>query len=66
LDFVILNKRADEHFGAEVKYQADVSGRDEQSISKGIGGGLLLTMHTFTLAKPHPLWGFLLLRCEAI
>jgi hypothetical protein len=47
----------------EVKYQARVSGWDEQSISKGIGRGVLVTRDAFKWGNVcHiPLWAFLLL-----
>jgi predicted AAA+ superfamily ATPase len=50
--------------GIEVKYQASVSGWDELSIVKGIGGGVLVTRDAFEFAAvPRiPLWAFLLLQ----
>jgi len=63
VDFVLLNPPADAPFGVEIKYQAKISGWDEQSISKGIGRGVLVTRDAFKWGDVcHiPLWAFLLL-----
>jgi uncharacterized protein len=63
VDFVLLNTPADPPFGVEVKYQARVSGWDEQSIAKEIGRGVLVTRDAFKWGGVcHiPLWAFLLL-----
>jgi len=68
VDFVFLNRPEDEPFGTEVKYQAGVSGWDEQSISKGIGRGVLVTKDAFKWGKicHIPLWAFLLVRCGGL
>jgi len=65
VDFVLLYTPGDTPFGVEVKYQARVSGWDEQSISKGIGRGVLVTRDVFKWGEVcHiPLWAFLLLEC---
>jgi len=63
VDFVLLNTPTDAPFGVEIKYQAKISGWDEQSISKGIGRGVLVTRDVFKWGDVcHiPLWAFLLL-----
>ena len=64
VDFVILAGPNRLPFGVEVKYQGRISGWDEQSISKGIGRGILVTKDSFKWNRiPHiPIWAFLLLR----
>ena len=66
MDFVCLKSLSGEPFGVEVKYQERVSGWDEQSISKGIGRGLLVTRDSFKWGNVcHiPLWAFLLLNAD--
>jgi len=61
VDFVV--KREGRYFGIEVKYQTQVSGWDEMSISRGIGQGMLVTRDHFEYGPVHriPLWAFLLL-----
>ncbi len=63
VDFVFFRGPGGSPFGVEVKYQSRVSGWDEQSISKGIGSGILVTKDSFKWGKvPHiPIWAFLLL-----
>ena len=63
VDFVCLDKPAGIPFGVEVKYQSKVSGWDEQSISKGVGNGVLVTRDSFKWGNicHIPLWVFLLL-----
>ena len=62
VDFVIEHDRR--FHGIEVKSQATISGWDELSLTRGIGGGVLVTRDTFEFAAiPRiPLWAFLLLR----
>ena len=47
VDFVHFNTPTGHPFGVEVKYQSRFSGWDEQSISKGIGQGVLVTRDSF-------------------
>ena len=63
VDFVHFATPTGHPFGVEVKYQSRVSGWDEQSISKGIGQGVLVTRNSFKWNKVcHiPLWACLLL-----
>jgi len=63
VDFVHFITPTGHPFGVEVKYQSRVSGWDEQSISKGIGQGVLVTRGSFKWNKVcHiPLRAFLLL-----
>jgi len=63
IDFVHFITPTGRPFGVEVKYQSRVSGWDEQSISKSIGQGVLVTRGSFKLNKVcHiPLRAFLLL-----
>ncbi|NVM22715.1 MAG: ATP-binding protein [Desulfobacterales bacterium] len=63
VDFVHFLRPGGHPFGVEVKYQTRVSGWDEQSISKGIGQGILITRDSFKWNRVcHiPLWAFLLL-----
>jgi predicted AAA+ superfamily ATPase len=62
VDFVIEHERR--FLGIEVKSQTTISGWDELSLTRGIGGGVLVTRDTFEYAAiPRiPLWAFLLLR----
>jgi len=63
VDFVTFGIPDGAPFGVEVKYQTRVSGWDEQSISKGIGNGILVTRDSFKWGRVcHiPVWAFLLL-----
>jgi len=62
VDFVV--EHDGRYHGIEAKFQRTVSGWDELSIARGIGGGLLVTRDTFEFAAiPRlPLWAFLLLQ----
>jgi len=66
VDFVFFEGPGGPPLGVEVKYQSHISGWDEQSISKGIGRGILVTQDSFKWNKVcHiPIWAFLLLRIE--
>ena len=63
VDFVHFITPNRQPFGVEVKYQSRISGWDEQSISKGIGQGVLVTHDSFKWNKicHIPLPAFLLL-----
>ena len=63
VDFVHFITPNRQPFGVEVKYQSRISGWDEQSISKGIGQGVLVTRDSFKWNKicHIPLPAFLLL-----
>ena len=67
VDFVFFEGPGGPPFGVEVKYQARVSGWDEQSIAKGIGRGVLVTRDSFKWNQVcHiPVWAFLLLTIDA-
>ena len=67
VDFVHFITPNGDPFGVEVKYQSRVSGWDEQSISKGIGQGALVTRDSFKWNKVcHiPLPAFLLLESKS-
>ncbi|MEE8480553.1 MAG: ATP-binding protein [Desulfobacterales bacterium] len=64
VDFVYFITHTGRPFGVEVKFQSRVSGWDEQSISKGIGQGVLITRDSFRWNKicHIPVWAFLLLK----
>ncbi|NIA09640.1 MAG: DUF4143 domain-containing protein [Nitrospiraceae bacterium] len=63
VDFVYYPNQGGKPFGVEVKYQGRISGWDEQSITKGIGRGILVTRDSFEWGDvcQIPLWAFLTL-----
>ena len=50
VDFVYYPDQEGKPFGVEVKYQGRISGCDEQSITKGIDRGILVTRNDFKWA----------------
>ena len=50
MDFVYYPDQEGKPFGVEVKYQGRISGCDEQSITKGIDRGILVTRNDFKWA----------------